>query len=142
MKRGESEIDLLLAKLKPPDPPLELRDRVMQSAREAFVRARPPDVWTRACESRPLRVAWGLSVALLVIGHVAVSAWPSARFPRAASRRVPVEAGRDRELAAIGELPRNDERARPILTGMTKEPEEQPESPDSTRAHPRKESAS
>jgi hypothetical protein len=62
--------DRLLEELVPPDPPPELRARVLAAARAAAAEESTADVWTRIWESRWLRVVWVTSVVALIAGHV------------------------------------------------------------------------
>lgn len=111
----------LFSTLQPPDPPSELRCRVLAAA--ALTGGRAPDVWDRLWTSRPARLAWAAAVLGLAIGHLAISG----RNPRPpAETAVPVASiavnrGELAELAELGrltaELPgweiaaaRNDER--------------------------------
>jgi len=74
--------------LAPPAPPRALRERALAAARESWGSgaepARVPDRWTRAWESRPLRLAWAAAVVALLAGHLLL--------PRAASTKPPAAA--------------------------------------------------
>lgn len=59
--------------LRPPGPPPELRARTLAAARRAMTqRSSRPDFWVRIWSSRPLRLAWAVTLAGLVLGHVLV----------------------------------------------------------------------
>src|SRR5262249_12643079 len=69
MKDDRDSVGRLLRDLRPPTVPSELRDRTLAGARRALEQEgthSPVDVWTSLWESRPLRLAWGFSVASLL----------------------------------------------------------------------------
>jgi hypothetical protein len=106
------------AGLTPPDPPAEMREKVLAVARRALAREAVPDVWTRIWESRPLRIAWAVAAVLLVIANVGISMRrPSGRAVVSRTEaRTGAEAEREaaRELAAVVALPPIDESVQPL----------------------------
>ncbi len=65
-------IDPISEGLAPPIPPVELRARALQVARTAMTENRRDDFWSRLWSSRPIRLAWASSVAVLIFGHVVI----------------------------------------------------------------------
>jgi hypothetical protein len=65
--------DRLFEGLEPPQPPPELRERVIQDAQEHSAVAPLPDAWTRIWESSWLRLAWAASVFLLLAGNLVLA---------------------------------------------------------------------
>ncbi len=87
-------------KMVPPGPPPGLKGRAVAAAREAMNRGEEPDVWMRIWGSRPVRLAWAVSVGVLLFGHLLIGgATPAGSdgpaFPLAAV------VGTDDELAEI-----------------------------------------
>lgn len=107
--------DPRLEGLTPPTPPPELRARVLAGACRKLAEERPHAPFTRFWESRSLRIAWGLSMAVLVVAHAAITPRPLRMLTRKRPAIPAAQAG-DRELAALFRLPRIDENAR-LLTG-------------------------
>lgn len=107
-------VERLLAGLSPAEPPRGLQEQVLRGARQALAREAGRDVWTRLWESRPLRVAWAVSIVVLVACHVGLTELRSGRTPIAAQTARAARGGNG-ELAAFGGLPRLDEKARPLL---------------------------
>lgn len=98
--RREPTLDGLLRGTAPPQPPAELRARVLDAAREAALRHRPPDLWSSLWSNRGLRAAWVGGVALLLAAHAALSVGsPGSR--RAGSSGLQA---RHSNVAAVGEL--------------------------------------
>ena len=64
-----TDVERLLNGLQPPQPPPELRARVLAAAREAET---APNVWSRLWNHSGLRLAWATSVLVLLAGHVLV----------------------------------------------------------------------
>jgi hypothetical protein len=58
----------------PPGPPPELRIRTLQAARAAMTVDGSDDIWSRLWRSRPFRLAWATSVAVLLYGHIVIGA--------------------------------------------------------------------
>jgi RNA polymerase sigma-70 factor, ECF subfamily len=114
MNDESRSVKKVLATLQPPEPPRGLQQRVLRGAREALARETGRDVWTRIWESRPLRVAWAWAVVVLVICHVGITELRSAR---SSATRYVAQAAREGsgELGEIGQQPRLDENARPLL---------------------------
>jgi hypothetical protein len=59
--------------LGPPQPPPELRERVIMDAQGHSAVAPLPDAWTRIWEDSWLRLAWAASVLLLLAGNLVVT---------------------------------------------------------------------
>jgi hypothetical protein len=57
--------------LRPPKPPVSLKQRVLREAAQAQSAA--PSIWSRLVESRPLRAAWGLATVALLLANVWLS---------------------------------------------------------------------
>jgi hypothetical protein len=132
MRDDPDKLQQLLSKLQPPEPPSALEARVLRGAREALAREAERDIWTRIWESRPLRLAWGISVSVLVICNVALGELRAGRRGPATPPPGSVHEGY-RELTAVERLPRLDEDAQPLL-GMgvyrlVEQPESQPVAP-------------
>ena len=70
-------VDPLSDGLAPPAPPFELRHRALREAREAMTERGGDDVWSRLWGSRPIRLAWASSVAVLLFGHIVIGAGAS-----------------------------------------------------------------
>jgi hypothetical protein len=79
--KSESNDRSRLAGFDTPHPSPELRDGALAAAREALARQPSPDLWSRLWFSRPLRIAWGLSVVACIVGHVAMSMAPGENAP-------------------------------------------------------------
>jgi hypothetical protein len=62
-------VEGLMGGLEPPQPPPELRARVLAAARNAEA---APDFWMRLWNHGGLRMAWAASVVLLLAGHVLI----------------------------------------------------------------------
>jgi hypothetical protein len=118
MKDKPNVVEKLLSGLVPPELPHELQERVLRGARRALAHEAGRDVWTRIWESRPLRVAWALSVVVLAVCHFGITELRSG--PASAARQA-AQSGRagNGEVAAIGRLPRLDENARPLIGAGT-----------------------
>ena len=56
--------------LGPPQPPPELRERVLIEAQGRSAVVPHPDAWTRIWENSWLRLAWAASVLLLLAGNI------------------------------------------------------------------------
>lgn len=100
-RRPESLANLLA----PPGPPSGLRTPTLEAARAAMGNARRPDIWARLWNSRPARLAWVVSVAVIAFGHLMIGdGGPSTP----ANRAVPVTAVAEmrNELAEVAALPR------------------------------------
>ena len=60
-----------LAGLRPAAPPTELRARVLEAAAQAHANAIVSNRWfDRVWESRPLRVAWSLTLLASLLGYL------------------------------------------------------------------------
>jgi hypothetical protein len=96
----------LLAAIEEPEPPRGLRGLALAGAAAAGARKPAVDAWRRLWESRPLRLAWAVAVALLLAANVIIRTG-SPSHPRTAA---PIAASKEhqnsRELQAIIELPR------------------------------------
>jgi hypothetical protein len=103
--------------LRVPEPPEDLRRRVLTCASQAMERGPRRDLWERIWESRPARLAWGGSVLALAICHLVVPAGDGgpAREPSTLSRTGSDE---QRELAVIADLPRLSLDARSIAASV------------------------
>jgi len=62
--------DRLFDGLRPPQPPPELRERVLLEAQAVPATEPLLDVWTRIWENRWLRMAWAASVLVLLTGNL------------------------------------------------------------------------
>jgi len=114
MNEDPRSVERLLAGLGPPEPPRGLHEKTLRGAREALAREAGRDLWTRIWESRPLRVAWAVSAAVLVVCHIGITELRSGRTPAVGqAARAAREA--NGEVAAIGRLPRLDAGARPLI---------------------------
>ena len=105
--------EFAFAGLTAPDPPAELREKVLAVAREAFSQEAVRDVWTRIWENRSLRLAWAVAASLLVIANVSIGV---RRPPGGVVSRTGADAEKEaaRELAAVIALPRIDETVQPL----------------------------
>lgn len=106
MSDDHEEMARLLAAIEEPEPPRALRGRALARASAAGARKPAVDAWRRLWESRPLRLAWAVAVALLLAANVIIRTG-SPSHPRMAA---PIAASKEhqnsRELQAIVELPR------------------------------------
>ena len=127
MRDDKDKVEELLSGLRPPEPPRALEARVLRGAREALAREAGRDLWTRMWESRPLRLAWGISVSVLVICHIGITVVRPAPSPAGGQTARAAREGNG-ELAAIERLPRLDENAQPLLGMGAYRLAEQPES--------------
>jgi hypothetical protein len=91
--------------LQVPQPPEDLREQVLIRARQALASAPRRDLWSRIWESRPARVAWGTSIAALVVGHLVVPLGDSVTATEP-SERARAESAEHEGLADIVNLPR------------------------------------
>ncbi len=66
-------VERLLQGFEPPPPPVDLRSRVLGSAREAALGKPRADSWSRIWEHPGLRIGWAAAIALLLLGHVLVT---------------------------------------------------------------------
>lgn len=92
--------------LAPPDPPSDLRRRVLTAARAAASSAgRAPDIWDHLWTNRSARLAWAAAVVALAIGHLMISGRGSSHRAEIA---VPVAsiAAEQGELAAVADVGR------------------------------------
>jgi len=71
MKPDERDpfIDRLIEGLEPPQPPTDLRSRVLAAARQ-HTETESPDLWIRIWNLSGVRLAWAGAAALLLAGHV------------------------------------------------------------------------
>jgi hypothetical protein len=72
MNEHRDPLNRLLSTLDEPTPPRALRERSLTRAGEVWTSNQVADGWCRLWESRPLRLAWALSVLLLAAANVAV----------------------------------------------------------------------
>jgi hypothetical protein len=114
MKHEPEVVERLLAGLSPPEPPPGLQERTLRGARQVLTREAARDVWTRIWESRPLRIAWAVSVVVLVLCHFSITELRSVSG-KAGTQTAGVARDGNGELAAIARLPRLDGNARPLL---------------------------
>jgi hypothetical protein len=90
--------------MRVPEPPEELRRRVLRRARRALESGPARDRWTFIWESRPARLAWGTSVLALVLCHLVVPF--DGAVPGAEPSTLALTEPEDHEdLAAIADLP-------------------------------------
>jgi hypothetical protein len=71
MKSDDTDafVKRLIEGLEPAGPPLTLRSRVLEAARERL-ETESPDVWYRIWDHRGIRLAWAATVLLLLAGNV------------------------------------------------------------------------
>jgi hypothetical protein len=71
MKSDDTEafVNRLIEGLEPARPPLTLRSRVLEAARERL-ETESPDVWSRIWDHRGIRLVWAATVVLLLAGNV------------------------------------------------------------------------
>ncbi len=100
-----------------PEPPEDLRDRVLSRARQAMEREPRSDLWVRIWESRRARLVWSVSVLALAIGHLAVPSGESSKATEP-SPLASTESAYDEELAGIASLPRLSLDARSITDSI------------------------
>lgn len=105
MTRDRHSLPPLFNGLETPEPPAELRDRVLAGSMAALAAEPVADLWTRIWHNRPLRLAWAMVVVALVAAHVVM-------IPTAGSHAAPTVTiaaladPADEELAEIAHLPR------------------------------------
>ena len=70
MKSDDTDafVDRLIEGLEPARPPLTLRSRVLEAARERL-ETESPNVWSRIWYHRGIRLAWAATVVLLLAGN-------------------------------------------------------------------------
>jgi len=88
--------------LRPSALPADLRERVLDAARQAALEPQADSLWDRLFESRSLRVAWGALCLVLVAGHLALTEPAESRLTEARSLADAPE------LRDVLELPRFD----------------------------------
>jgi len=95
MKPDERDpvVDRIMKDLEAPQPPTELRSKVLATAHSRMAAESESDVWSRIWNHRGVRLAWAAAAALLLAGHVFLvpgdGAVPSRVDPRlAAENRV------------------------------------------------------
>ncbi|HPR64065.1 MAG TPA: hypothetical protein PK014_07555 [Thermoanaerobaculia bacterium] len=99
--------------LKLPEPPPDLKQRVMKSVIQTWENTAAETVWDRIFFSRPLRVAWVSTFLLLVAGHLFMTYGPSQRTARTEpSQRASFI---NQDLLEIASLPAIDLRHLPSL---------------------------
>ncbi len=96
----------LLAAIEEPEPPRGLRELALAGAAAAGARKAAVDAWRRLWESRPLRLAWAVAVALLVAANFTIRTGSRARPPAVPAAAAAQERAGLKELQAIVELPR------------------------------------
>ena len=71
MKSDDTDafVDRLIEGLEPARPPLTLRSRVLEAARERL-ETESPNAWSRIWYHRGIRLAWAATVVLLLAGNV------------------------------------------------------------------------
>jgi hypothetical protein len=74
MKPDERDpvVERLMEGLAPPQPPPDLRSKVLAAARARMAAEPIPDIWSRVWNHRGLRLAWAATVVLLLAGHAMV----------------------------------------------------------------------
>ena len=65
--------DRLFEGMGPPQPPPDLRERVMREAQRHSAVVPLPDAWTRIWENPWLRLAWAATVLLLLAGNLVLA---------------------------------------------------------------------
>jgi hypothetical protein len=91
--------------LAPPVPPPELKVRTLQATRAVMTANGGDDIWLRLWRSQPIRLAWALSVAALLFGHIVIGAGaPSG--PADTIRPVMAAAAIHHELAEVIDVER------------------------------------
>ena len=113
MTEPHDPVARLLSALEEPEPPRLLRKRSLARALAAWGRPPAVDPWRRLWHSRPLRLVWAVTVAVLVVANVALRVGPQAR-PRTVAPAAWREQAGFKELQAIVELPR----VRPEYAGI------------------------
>ena len=108
----------LLSALNPPEVPNGLCERAMSAAARGLGEdALPADVWSRLWHSRSLRLAWTVSIAALVAGHVLLSLHRTERHAVERPAAGGTVSTQDPEIRAIAALPRIDLEAIPAMDG-------------------------
>jgi hypothetical protein len=107
----------LFSEMRVPEPPEELRRKVLQRAERAMANGVGADPWLRIWESRWTRLAWAASVLVLALCHIVLpgsDARPTSETPGLAQ-----DANGERdELAAIVSLPRLSLDAQPVAASL------------------------
>lgn len=98
-----------LAGLDTPLPPTDLRQRTLAVVRESLGREQVSDGWSHLWFSRPLRVAWMVSMAACVAGHLAVTLASKTDSSPGSTMIVSADVLGDEELQEIIDLPRVDQ---------------------------------
>lgn len=122
-----------------PAPPTHLERRVLEAARRAMRSAPTETIWDRLWSSKPLRAAWALATAGLLIAHVSISlpdrSKSSVAESRALDRDEPAELREWLDLHAFDISPRAEARVmgrRPTPP----EPELEPSNPTTKKEVP------
>jgi hypothetical protein len=113
MNKDRHSSDPLFPGFEPPGPPEVLQRRVLREAAAAFSSDSAPDRWTRIWESPVARLAWALSVLVLVACHIAVTPLGSGRTRTEHASSAGLETGRENELLETVAIPRLDVDATP-----------------------------
>ena len=71
MKPDERDavVERLMNGFEPPQPPPDLRSKVLAAAHARMAAESTPDIWSRVWHHRGIRLAWAAAVVLLVAGH-------------------------------------------------------------------------
>lgn len=106
MSTGPEKENRYLERFRVPDPPSELRGKVMAAAVKAMQEERKPDRWTEVWESRPLRVAWAASVSTLILANLFLPPGRPGLSERGAGSMAELAENDENGLAEIANLPR------------------------------------
>ena len=69
-RKRDPNSDRLLRGMVPPQPPPDLRSRVLQAACERATTDARADLWSRLWNNRGLRLAWASAATLLLAAHL------------------------------------------------------------------------
>ena len=115
MKSDDTDtfVDRLIEGLEPPRVPTDLRTRVLAAARD-HMETKSPDPWSRIWSHRGVRLAWAVTVVLLLAGHAIVAPPKGAVFTRVNPALV-AETGVDEQFADILRPVRISANVQPIV---------------------------
>ena len=116
MKPNERDpaIDRLVRGLEPPQPPTDLRTKVLAAARRSMVDQPTRDIWSAVWNSRGVRAAWAAAVMLLLAGHAMVAPGKGDAF-RSVEPALIAENSVDNYLAEMFRPARISDNALPIV---------------------------
>jgi len=109
--------------LRPPRVPEDLERRVLDAAGQVFDDPARPTLWDRLWTSKPLRAAWAVTCATLMVAHVVLSL-PADRRPQPDTSAMSVDATESEDVQEVFRIPLLDisPRAARLCLGPSRRP--------------------